>query len=89
MVMVTDGAARVRSPIVAMRVPIARVIVVVAVVVVIVMHMNTGAAIPIVMPIIMAMIRMTVIAVMIDVQAVSEPANSKRCGYAPKETMRK
>ncbi len=72
-----------------MRVPIARVIIVVAVVVVIVMHMNTGAAIPVVMPIIVAMIRMTVVAVMIDMQAVGEPAHGKGRGYAPKESMRK
>ena len=59
-----------------------------AVVIVIVMHMNTGSAIPVVMPIIVAMIRMTVIAMMIDMQAVSEPADRERRGYAPKETVR-
>ena len=87
LIVMTDCAARMRSPIVAVGVTIARVVIVVSVVVV-VMHMDTGTAVPVVMTVIVAVIRMTVIAVMIDMQAVCEPADSKRCGHAPEETTR-
>ena len=89
LVVVTDSAAGVWSPIVALAISIARVIIVVAVVVVVVMHMNAGTAVPVVMPVIMAMVRVTVVAMVIDMQAVGEPADGECCRYAPKESMRK
>ena len=84
LVVVVDRASGVWPPIVTVTVPVIHVIVVT--VIIIVMHVNTGAAIPIVIPVIAAMIRVAVVAVMMDVQTVSKPPHSKRSRYAPEET---
>ncbi len=80
------GAARMRTPVITVAVTIARVIVVMTIVVIVVVRINAGLTVPIVMAVRIAVIWVVVIAVVIDVQAVAEPANSKRCGNAPKES---
>ena len=81
----TYCAARMRLPVITVAVPIARAIVVVTVVVIVVVHINAGLPVPIIVAIRMAVIRVAIIAVVIDVQAVAKPTNRKCGGYAPKE----
>ena len=76
-----------RLPVITVAVPIARAIVVVTIVVIVVVRINAGLPVPIIVAIRMAVIRVAMITVVIDVQAVAKPANRKCGSYSPKESV--
>ncbi len=74
-------------PVIAMSRVMARMAVAVALIVMTVVHVNAGLAIPVVMPVRMAVVRVAVITVVVNVQIVREPANRKCSRYAPEKTV--
>ena len=70
-------------PVVAMSRVMARIAVAVVMIVVTVVHVNARLAIPVVIPIRMAVVRVAVITVVVNVQIVREPADRKCSRYTP------
>jgi len=87
LIVLIDCTTGMRPPIITVAVSIAGTIVVVTIIIIVVVRVNAGLAVPIVIAIRMAVIRVAVITMVIDVQAVAKPANCKRSGYAPKESV--
>ena len=83
LIAMTNSAARIRTPIVTATTVVSGVIVVV----IIVMRINVMAAIAMMIPVRVTVIRMAIIAVVVDIQAVGVPANGECCGHTPEESV--
>ena len=72
-------------PAIAVPLLMARVAVAAVVIVVTVVYVNVGLAIPVVIPVRMAVIRVAKVTVMVNVQIVRVPADRKSSRYAPEK----